>query len=262
MSDSTEINALPSNGIQGQPQPQLQQMPQAQQVPPPGPQNQIEQGPPPAVETQSKEQLIAPQYNPNPNTEGLQNGPLQNGQQPPVASQQNQPQPQSQQPMNGNVPSTEPLSQEVVQQLIDGVQRAKETGSTRLQSRDIPQDQTQITIDQQQKPNHIAGQGLNEAPKQDYIRDMNTMETMLSERQRNANKEETLNQFYDEIQTPILIVVLFFIFQLPFVQQKVKLYLPGLFVEGKATLGAYILQALLFGGIYYGIRQVIKIMSG
>lgn len=252
MADSTEINALPSNGMQ----PQSQQMPQAPQVP----QNQMQQGPPPAVETQSKEQLIAPQYNPNPTTEGLQNGPLQSGQ--PPMPPQNQPQSQPQQQMTGNVPTTEPLSQEVVQQLIEGVQRAKETGATRLQSRDIPQDQTQFTIDQQQKPDHITGQGLNEAPKQDYIRDMNTMETMLSEKQRNANKEETLNQFYDEIQTPILIVVLFFIFQLPFVQQKVKLYLPGLFIEGKATLGAYILQAVLFGGTYYGIRQLIYLMSG
>lgn len=244
MTDSTEINALPSNGMQPQPQ----QAPQ--------------QGPPPAVETQSKEQLIAPQYNPNPNTEGMQNGPLQSGQPPMVPQNQPQPQPQPQQQMTGNVPTTEPLSQEVVQQLIEGVQRAKETGATRLQSRDIPQDQTQITIDQHQKPDHVAGQGLNETPKQDYIREMNTMETMLSEKQRNANKEETLNQFYDEIQTPILIVVLFFIFQLPFVQQKVKVYLPGLFVEGKATLGAYILQAVLFGGTYYGIRQVIQLMSG
>jgi hypothetical protein len=139
MADSTEINALPSNGMQ----PQSQQMPQAPQVP----QNQMQQGPPPAVETQSKEQLIAPQYNPNPNTEGLQNGPLQSGQ--PPMPPHNQPQPQPQQQMTGNVPTTEPLSQEVVQQLIEGVQRAKETGATRLQSRDIPQDQTQFTIDQQ-----------------------------------------------------------------------------------------------------------------
>lgn len=245
MTDSTDINALPSNGMQ----PQLQSQPQPQ------PQNKIEQGPPPAVETQSKEQLIAPQYNPNPNVEGMQNGPLQSGQ-PPIAPQ-NQPQPQQQ--MTGNVPSTEPLSQEIVQQLIDGVQRAKETGATKLQSRDIPQDQTQFTIDQHQKTDHVSGQGLNEAPKQDYIRDMN-METMLSNKQRNANNEN-LNEFYDEIQTPILIVVLFFIFQLPFVQQKVKLYLPGLFMDGKATLGAYILQAVLFGGSYYGIRQVIHLMS-
>lgn len=241
MTDSTEISALPSQsgGIPSQP---THNMPQ--------------QGPPPAVETQQKEQLIAPQYNPG--MEGLSNGPIQATQ----PQQQQQPQPGANiHTTPNNVPSTEPLSQEVVDQLIKGVQRAQETGSTRLQSKDIPQDPTQVTLDQQQKTDHVPHQGMNEAPGEDYIQQMNNMETMISEKQKNANKEETLNQFYDEIQTPILIVVLFFLFQLPFTQQKIRLYLPSLFINNKATLGAYIVQAVMFGSVYYGIKQFISILS-
>ena len=72
MTDSTEISALPSQsgGFPSQP---THNMPQQLQQP-------SQQGPPPAVETQQKEQLIAPQYNPG--MEGLNNGPIQATQQP------------------------------------------------------------------------------------------------------------------------------------------------------------------------------------
>lgn len=253
MTDSTEISALPSQsgGIPSQPTHNMPQQPQQQP-----------QGPPPAVETQQKEQLIAPQYNPG--MEGLNNGPIQATQPQPQQQQQQQQQPQPGANIHttpNNVPPTEPLSQEVVDQLIKGVQRAQETGATRLQSKDIPQDPTQVTLDQQQKTDHVPHQGINEAPGEDYIQQMNNIETMISEKQKNANKEETLNQFYDEIQTPILIVVLFFLFQLPFTQQKIRLYLPSLFINNKATLGAYIVQAVMFGSVYYSIKQLISILS-
>lgn len=216
------------------------------------------------------EQTSAPTHVPpyNPHQPELQNGPLQASQQTPQqpSTQYNPNPPQQPQPNHPQQSPTqsEPLSQEIIQQLIDGVQRASSTGATRLPSRDIPQDTTQMTIDQHQKPNYVPGNGANEPPSihnRDYIEQYDTMETMLAEQKRREAKTDRLNEIYEEIQTPVLVVVLFFIFQLPFVSKTFQTYTPNLWVEGKPTLGAYLIQASAFGAVYYGISQIIQWLS-
>lgn len=244
MTDSTDISQLPSLDSQSaqhsvqHPVQQFQEQPQQQKTQP----------------------IPSQQYNPN--TPDLQNGPIQSQHpQHPQPSQQIQPHAPESQP---HVPSSEPLSQDIIQQLIEGVQKASSTGATKLSSRDIPQDTTQVTMDEQQHPNHVPGHGPNaqsSVHNQDYIEQYDTMETMLANRKRKDTQEERLNRIYEEFQTPILVVVLFFMFQLPFVSKTFKSYMPNLWVEGKPTLGAYIIQASLFGVSYYGIRQVIQFLS-
>lgn len=255
MSDSTDINQLPTpeqphaSGQGGLPpmntynphQPELQNGPLQATQPHPPPQQQ-------------QQQPQSTQYSPHV-------GP------PPQHTQQPQPQPQySQGPPQGNqqVPPSEPLSQEIIQQLIDGVQRASSTGATKLQSRDIPQDTSTMTMDQQQQPNYVPGNGPNEPSSQfnrDYIQEQETMETMLAEKKRREAKTDRLNEIYEEVQTPILVVVLFFVFQLPFIRKTFQSYMPNLWVEGNPTLGAYLIQATAFGTAYYSIRQLIQWLS-
>lgn len=233
MTDSTDINQLPP--VQAQPQPQ------------------ISQGP---VQPQ--------QYNPN--APELQ----PNMQAKPVELHQSQPSHPPQQPIpqaptsQPQVPPSEPLSQDVIQQLIQGVQQASLSGATKLPSRDIPQDTSSLTMDTEQQPNYVPGHGQNAPPSvhnQDYIEQYDTMETMLTNRKRKDAHQDRLNQLYEEVQTPILVVVLFFIFQLPFVSKTFKAYMPNLWIEGKPTLGAYLVQASLFGATYYGICQGIHLLS-
>lgn len=232
-------------------QPQMQQQPQPQQAPP------IREMPEP-MQTQHHEQIQAPPYNPNIGNQEQGQGQGQ--------GQGQIPQPQGGFPPNNpnNVPPTEPLSQEDIERLHQDMKRAGETGITKLPSRDIPQQSTQITMDEQQNPNYIPGHGSN-APSgkynRDYIEQYDNMESIMAERQQRASRDDRLNQLYEEVQTPVLIIVLFFIFQLPFVNKIFQKYMPKLFIEGKATLGAYILQALLFGGAYYGIRQIMNVFT-
>ena len=48
------------------------------------------------------------------------------------------------------------------------------------------------------------------------------------EQKRDINR---LDYLYDELQTPLLICVLFFIFQLPAVNKKLFRYIPTLFIK-------------------------------
>lgn len=238
MTDSTDISQLPPMDSQSTQHPVQHPVQQFQEQP----------------QQQKTQPIPSQQYNPN--TPDLQNGPIQS-----QPSQQIQPHAPESQP---HVPPSEPLSQDIIQQLIEGVQKASSTGATKLSSRDIPQDTTQVTMDEQQHPNHVPGHGPNAQPSvhnQDYIEQYDTMETMLANRKRKDTQEERLNRIYEEFQTPILVVVLFFMFQLPFVSKTFKTYMPNLWVEGNPTLGAYIMQASLFGVSYYGIRQVIQLLS-
>lgn len=255
MTDSTDISQLPPVDSQSVAHPVQHPVQQFQE-------QQFQEQP----QQQKTQPIPSQQYNPN--TPDLQNGPIQSQQ----SQQSQQPQP-SQQPQQiqphapqsqPHVPPSEPLSQDIIQQLIEGVQKASSTGATKLSSRDIPHDTTQVTMDEQQHPNHVPGHGPNAQPSihnQDYIEQYDTMETMLANRKRKDTQEERLNRIYEEFQTPILVVVLFFMFQLPFVSKTFKTYMPNLWVEGKPTLGAYIIQASLFGVSYYGIRQVIQLLS-
>lgn len=229
MTDSTEIQQLPSMDSQQPVQSQFQ-------------------------EPQQKATVQPQQYNPN--SPELQNGPIQS--QPTQAPQAHAPVSQP------HVPPSEPLSQDIIQQLIEGVQKASSTGATKLSSRDIPQDTTGVTMDEQQQPNHVPGHGPNASQSvhnQDYIEQYDTMESMLAERKQRNTKENRLNQLYEDIQTPVLVVVLFFIFQLPFVNKTFQKYLPNLWMEGKPTLGAYLIQASAFGVTYYGIRYMIQMLG-
>jgi len=218
----------------------------------------------PSMDAQPSQQLVQPQQY-NPNTPDVQNGPIQSSQTQGQLQGPLQGQPQPQAPVSQpHVPPSEPLSQEVIQQLIEGVQKASSTGATKLPSRDIPQDTTGVTMDEHQHPNHVPGHGPN-APSsihnQDYIQQYDTMESMLAERKQRDTKETRLNQLYEEIQTPVLVVVLFFLFQLPFVHKTFQKYLPNLWVEGKPSLGAYLVQASAFGATYYGLRYMIQMVS-
>lgn len=240
-----------STGQGGMPPFQQPQQPPQEPVQPQSYNPNVSSIPPP----QQQQQPQHPQQYPQ--------GPPPQGQQPTYTPQPMQNTQHTQQ-QTSSVPSSEPLSQEVIQQLMHDVNSASSTGATRLPSRDIPRDTTATTMDEHQQPNYVPGHGFNAPPSvhnQDYIEQHDTMESMLAERNQRTAKEDRLNQLYEDIQTPVLVVVLFFIFQLPFVNKTFQKYLPNLWVEGKPSLGAFLIQASAFGVTYYGIRHVIQVLG-
>ena len=56
---------------------------------------------------------------------------------------------------------------------------------------------------------------------------------MIEKNKKNEKETFELNHLYDELTTPILIMILYFIFQLPFLQKLMLKHLPSLFLNDK-----------------------------
>ena len=133
------------------------------------------------------------------------------------------------------------LSQQSINRIVRGIQSAAGTGMTELPSRHIPMETNHVTQDEQVKPNYIPP-----AENENYIEEEENIEASIAENQSNQRATDRLDQLYEEIQLPILIMLLFFIFQLPFVQMKLKSILPSLFMnDGNPTLSGYAFKNII-----------------
>ena len=133
--------------------------------------------------------------------------------------------------------------------MINDLQKASQSGMTTLPSRDIPMNTNTIVQDEQIKPNYIPENN------NDYINDNINITTSTNINNDNINK---LDEFYNNLQTPILLSILYFIFQLPVFQKYLIKYLPNLFAkDGNKNIYGYIFYSILFGVTYIGINQLI-----
>lgn len=154
-------------------------------------------------------------------------------------------------------PSTTELSQESIHQIVQGLQQAQ--GGTSLPSRDIPNNNSQhIVQDEQIKPNFVP-----KAENKNYIEEESTtMENMLKENQKKKQNIDRLDYLYEELQTPLLTSVLFFVFQMPYFQKTFIKYAPSLFNRsGNYNLSGYLVKTLLFGLSVFGITKLTKTLS-
>jgi len=143
-------------------------------------------------------------------------------------------------------------------QFVTGLQQASSSGMTALPSRDIPQSQDHLTQDPQMKPNFIP----NNQAMGDYILNHQTSEDIIRENARRQTKTDSLDELYNEMQIPILIGVLYFLFQLPVVRKNIFKYVPSLFhKDGNYNLSGYILNSVMFAGLYFTMTKGIKHFS-
>tara|TARA_X000000368_G_C22930312_1_gene667286 strand:- start:147 stop:734 length:588 start_codon:yes stop_codon:yes gene_type:complete len=150
---------------------------------------------------------------------------------------------------------TAELSKDSINKIIEGLQHASSSGSTSLQSRDIPMSMEQITHDFTTRPNFVP------APEKiNYIQDEETMETLI--KQKREEKKNQMEYFYDEIQTPLLVMVMFFVFQLPIFKKSMVNNFQAFFQRnGNYNLKGMVFTTVLFGGFYYSIIKTIKYLS-
>ena len=148
------------------------------------------------------------------------------------------------------------LDQTTINQIINGLQQAGTT--TQLQSRDIPQNTENFTQDPQIQANYIP----RPESMKDYIQDMEDNDDIVdnyNEKMKNMNK---LDQMYNELQTPLLLSLLFFLFQLPIVKKLLFNYIPFLFFkDGNINLYGYSLTSIIFGLLYYILMKVMNYFS-
>ena len=140
-------------------------------------------------------------------------------------------------------------------ELINQLQKASSQGVTQLPSRDIPMNPTQNANDVEIKPNFVPPPPSHE----DYIQNMQTPDELVNQNNRQMNYQNNLEQFYSEIQLPLIVSLLYFIFQLPYFRQFIKKMLPSLFKnDGNMNLYGFFFNSALFGILFFIINKLIS----
>jgi hypothetical protein len=145
------------------------------------------------------------------------------------------------------------LDQTTISQIVNGLQQASISGSTQLPSRDIPMSTSGITTDPYVQPNYVPE--ITQQP--DYIKNYETNEDMINNYNKNAQNANSIDEMYSEIQTPLLLAVLYFLFQLPFFRKNLFTYFPILFsVDGNLNINGFLFTSILFGLLFYMLNRI------
>lgn len=138
--------------------------------------------------------------------------------------------------------------------IIAGLQKAASNGATELPTRDRPMQTNQVMMDQNIKPDFVP-----EQPSVDYIQNYNTQQAQLQQLQQDTQRTLNLSYLIDELQLPIIVGLLFYIFQMPFTSSLLQKYLTFMFKkDGHYNQVGYISISVLFGAIYYSTTLALK----
>jgi hypothetical protein len=130
--------------------------------------------------------------------------------------------------------------------------------SVRLPSRDIPMDKTYYQQDEEITPNYIPKPKLTG----DYVREYEeASEKKLQKHEKNKKMTEKIDHTLTDIQTPLLITLLYFIFQLPILHTLMYKYLtilPIFHSDGNLNFYGILFKSILFGILFWGFQNIIN----
>lgn len=159
--------------------------------------------------------------------------------------------------LDGNGSGPTAIGQDTMNKVVSGIQQASVSGSTKLPSRDIPTTTTHLTHDQQSNVNYVP-----ESNKEDFVKNHQTEQEMYNMNSRQNNKQDSLDLVYEELQVPILIAFVFFLFKLPIFEKSLFKYAPFLFIkDGNMNFYGFITTSLLFATLYYSLSKILKHFS-
>jgi hypothetical protein len=143
------------------------------------------------------------------------------------------------------------LDQTTINQIVNGLQQASVNGGTQLPSRDIPMTTTAYSNDPEVQPNYVPTKNTT------YMESYEKPEEMVQDYNRKVRKDNSLDQFYNELQTPLFLSVLYFLFQLPFCKKNLFTYLPFLFsTDGNYNIYGFLFTSVLFGATSYSFNKI------
>ena len=131
-------------------------------------------------------------------------------------------------------------------QLTSALKDAAASGATVLPSRDIPQNTLPSQQDEETKPNFVPKEATN-----DYIGNILDKERDIQENQRKLNQSDNMDYIYQQLQVPLLVGIIYFLFQLPIVRKRMFVFLPNLFnTDGNPNLSGYLFNSVMFALFY------------
>lgn len=146
------------------------------------------------------------------------------------------------------------LDQTTISQIVNGLQQASIAGATTLPSRDIPQNTQALTHDSYVQANYVPPPS-----NKDYINDDYDNDDNVNSYQRNENVKNSLDNIYEEFQTPLLMAILYFMFQLPIIKKTLCKYIPLLCNnDGNYNINGLVFNCGLFGFTYYILSKTMR----
>ena len=130
-----------------------------------------------------------------------------------------------------------------------------------LPSRDIPMNQIEYQQDEQIQPNYMPRQKLTS----DYIREYEAAsEQALKEHEQKKRGEKARDNLFSDLQTPILVALLYFIFQMPIVNTLLFKYFSFLSiynVDGNINFMGLLFKSALVGFVFYCMQYVVDFIT-
>ena len=151
------------------------------------------------------------------------------------------------------------LSSDSINKIITGLQQASSTGMTQLPTSHIPMQTQQHMQDPQIQPNYVPPPPPQ---KTDYIDQHDTIQSLMQQNKNTKQEQDKLDLLYSELQMPIIVMALFFVFQMPFFNKKFMKLFPALFLKDwQNNISGYLVKTALFGGLFYGINKATHYLS-
>ena len=162
-----------------------------------------------------------------------------------------------------------PSSPNIMNEMISGLQRASASGMTNLPSRDIPTTTSNMMNDAQVKPNFIPnpqsqGQNVNQYGQRpmssnNYIEEHEQDMTSEEKYRKSQIDYSNAENIYKLMQIPIIVGILYFVFQLPVMRKYVLKFIPSVFnSDGNYNISGLIFMSSLFAGSFFGLSKVLE----
>jgi hypothetical protein len=149
---------------------------------------------------------------------------------------------------NPNIVETAPT--DVLQQIKEELSNI----TNPLPSRDIPQNTLNVVQDIQTTPDYIPS-----SQQYNYIDQNIEDRNIITNYEQMERISEGVNSLYEEFQYPLLIGILYFIFQLPIFKTYISIYLPYLISkENTYNLYGYIFVSFLYSISFTFLFKIIQ----
>ena len=150
-----------------------------------------------------------------------------------------------------NVPNND------IQEILKQIEHASAKNLTTLPPRDIPMNTNRIVQDECVKPDYIPRVEKQDIKK--YLKEMKEEEEIMEKNALKNEKEEKMDLLYNDIQEPLIIMILFFLFQLPASSELFKRFFPFLITrDGYPRISGYLVKTCIFGSSFFIINKTIR----
>jgi hypothetical protein len=169
------------------------------------------------------------------------------------------------QPHDMPMPQTSPPKKDLSQGIIKLSQQDQDmidnTPRIRLPSRDLPMDEDGYLHDEEITANYIPKVRF----KDDYVKDYENVTTeKFVQRENNKKRESYIDNILNDLQVPILITMLYFLFQLPLINTmffKKFAFLSIYNIDGNINFYGIALKSIIFGGLFYILQKTVNVLT-